>query len=156
MLMRNPNWPPQPPSWKSILTGAPETLGDLSWNLHCSNRMTCRSKVYKILPTRNPRAATTINFWHLPESLDDLVHCSNRMTSRSKIAEIMPKSKMATTDTILFLNVFFSITAWAFSPDFTSFFFYYLFVEWLRAIENMGAMPPYMVKKTKKSSSPDI
>ena len=104
MLIGNPKWPTQPPSWKSIFlrllwnhrgirvetytvatewlvdqnylkfcgseiqdcchnrylenhffTYPPEPLGDLSWNLHCSNRMTYRSKIAKIVLIGNPR-----------------------------------------------------------------------------------------------------
>ena len=37
-----------------FLTSPPKLLGDLSWKLHCSNRMTCWGKIAKIVLIRNP------------------------------------------------------------------------------------------------------
>ena len=46
-----------------FLTSAPEPFGHLRWKLHFSNRMTCRSKVYKILPLRLPRLPPLLPYW---------------------------------------------------------------------------------------------
>ena len=52
-----------------FLTSAPEPFGHLRWKLHFSNRMTCRSKVYKNSAAQTSKTAATTailktNFWH--------------------------------------------------------------------------------------------
>ena len=85
-------------------TSSQKPQGELSWDLHCSNRLMCRWKKAKIMPIENPKWPRKLPYWKpifdlLPNHWAIWVgtHCSNRMISRSKIDCADRKSKMATT-----------------------------------------------------------
>ena len=91
MLIGNPKWLPQPPSWKSVLDISQTTRWKveiydvvtidmlMKTNKNCADWKSKKAAILKI------------NLWPLlPSGLSWNLHCSNRMTTRSKIAKIVP------------------------------------------------------------------